>query len=71
MVHARARARQQNEDDGFGKQEWLTKSEQELRSLRKKQEAVLNELASNLPIWKLCECKGITESRIRFSSRSQ
>ena len=30
-----------------------TKSEQELRSLRKKQEAVLNELASNLPIWKL------------------
>ena len=32
-----------------------TKSEQELRSLRKKQEAVLNELASNLPIWKLCK----------------
>lgn len=30
-----------------------TKSEQKLRSLRKKQEAVLNELASNLPIWKL------------------
>eukprot|EP01043_Picozoa_sp_COSAG02_P009580 COSAG02_NODE_327_length_24561_cov_92.867754_19_plen_797_part_00 len=30
-----------------------TKTEQKLRSLRKKQEAVLNELASNLPIWKL------------------
>jgi ABC-type multidrug transport system fused ATPase/permease subunit len=30
-----------------------TKSEQKLRSLRKKQEAILNELAANLPIWKL------------------
>lgn len=30
-----------------------TKTEQKLRELRKKQEGILNELAANLPIWKL------------------
>ena len=30
-----------------------TTSEQKLRTLRKKQEGVLNEFAANLPIWKL------------------
>jgi hypothetical protein len=33
-----------------------TVSERKLRELRKKQEGVLNDLATNLPIWKFCEC---------------
>ena len=32
-----------------------TVSEAKLRALQKQQEGILNELASNLPIWKLCE----------------
>ena len=40
-----------------GKQK--TVAEQRLRALRKKQEGLLNELASNLPVWKLYGWSGM------------